>query len=261
MARRQQRHDDEHMDESWLIPYADILTLLLALFIVLYAAAEINQSKVQEIAKSFNNAFKGSNSVFESTRTDPSIIKDTPRLNSVETQAILSNMANQSPGYVQESIQLLEAKQIVDKYIDNKGLGGDYDTIITDDGLLIRIKDSAFFESGRAELLLPAKQFGEEIAKMLVPLPQKVHISGHTDSIPINTYEFPTNWDLSSKRALNFMKYILSSQVQLKPERFSATGYGEYHPIATNATEVGRSNNRRVEVLIMRSVTKTQNKL
>jgi chemotaxis protein MotB len=90
------------------------------------------------------------------------------------------------------------------------------------------------------------------VANMLATLPQQVVISGHTDNMPINTYEFPTNWDLSAKRAVNFMKYLLAANNTLKPERFSATGHGEYRPAATNATAEGRASNRRVEVLIVR---------
>ncbi len=84
-------------------------------------------------------------------------------------------------------------------------------------------------------------------------MPQKVVVSGHTDNIPINTAEFPTNWDLSSKRALNFMKYLLSQEPKLQPARFSAIGHGEYRPAAANTTPEGRAQNRRVEVLIVRT--------
>ena len=92
------------------------------------------------------------------------------------------------------------------------------------------------------------------MAEGLLQIPQQVLISGHTDNMPINTMEFPSNWDLSSKRALNVMKYMLYNTPELKPERFSAIGYGEYRPMGPNTTEEERSKNRRVEVLILRSV-------
>ena len=87
---------------------------------------------------------------------------------------------------------------------------------------------------------------------MLAVLNQRITVSGHTDNVPINTREFPSNWELSSQRAVNFMRYLIADN-SLKPERFSAIGYGEYRPIMTNETPEGRSKNRRVEVLIMRS--------
>ncbi|MPM43689.1 hypothetical protein SDC9_90366 [bioreactor metagenome] len=117
---------------------------------------------------------------------------------------------------------------------------------------MIRIKDTALFPSGSAELLPESKRFGAVIAKMLTPLQQQIIISGHTDNIPISTWEFPSNWELSSKRALNFMKYLLA-QEKLQPQRFSAIGYGEYRPVMSNDTSEGRAKNRRVEVLIQRT--------
>ncbi|MBP2655293.1 MAG: motB, partial [Firmicutes bacterium] len=97
--------------------------------------------------------------------------------------------------------------------------------------------------------------FAAEIAKLLVPLPQRVVVTGHTDNVPINTPEFPTNWDLSAKRALNFMKFLLAQDTNLKPERFSSTGLGEYHPLASNTSEGERAKNRRVEIMIQRAHT------
>jgi chemotaxis protein MotB len=94
------------------------------------------------------------------------------------------------------------------------------------------------------------------VAKMLVPLQQKVTISGHTDNVPINTREFPSNWELSSKRAVNFMKFVLAQEKGLQPERFSATGYGEFQPVMSNDTTEGKTKNRRVEVLIVRNYRK-----
>ena len=117
---------------------------------------------------------------------------------------------------------------------------------------MLRIRDSALFPSGTAELLPESRRIAGEIAKLLLTVPQKVTIAGHTDTVPINTAEFPSNWELSSKRALNFMRFILSQQPQLEPIRFNATGYGEYRPVAPNTTEESRAQNRRVEVIILR---------
>ena len=143
-------------------------------------------------------------------------------------------------------------KQNLDQYIQSNKLVGELTTVLTDDGLMIRIKDTALFPSGSADLRAESQRFATEIAKMLNPLSQQVVISGHTDNVPINTRDFPSNWELSSRRAINFMKYLLS-QEKLKPERFSAIGYGEYRPMESNSVDGGQSKNRRVEVLIMRN--------
>lgn len=251
MSRRKHHHNahhEEHMDESWLIPYADILTLLLALFIVLFATAQVDQKKFDQMAYAFNTAFSGSPSVFDRNQA---ITPETDA--SVPGQQSEASMGQEQ---LKEIVQLSELKKQIDHYIQENKLTGDLNTILTEDGLMIRIKDSALFTSGNADLRPESLRVGEEIGKVLVPLSQKIVISGHTDNIPINTIEFPSNWELSSKRAINFMKFILASEKKLQPERFSAIGYGEYRPLQPNDTIDGRAKNRRVEVLIMRNYRK-----
>lgn len=254
---RRQRHSseehEEHADETWLVPYSDILTLLLALFIVLFASSQIDQKKFEQMAQSFNSAFQGGQSIFENMRSVPQSADSMPQ-SMDKVSSSFSAMGNErATNFQQETAQLLEAKRKLDKYIEENNLTGGLGTMLTDDGLLVRIKESALFDSGRAELVSNSREYAAAIAAMLTVLPQKVVISGHTDNIPINTAEFPTNWDLSSKRALNFMKYLLAQEPKLQPARFSAIGHGEYRPAAANATPEGRAQNRRVEVLIVRS--------
>ena len=248
MSRRKKHHaehHEEHMDESWLVPYADILTLLLALFIVLFASADANKTKFNALAQSLSSAFSGSPSVFDNNRTIvPEVDVSSPDQSKAE--------AGKEQAHLKETVQLLEVKKVLDQYIQKNNLVGDLNTVLTDDGLMIRIKDSALFTSGSADLRPDSQRFGAEIATMLSTLSQQIVISGHTDNEPINTREFPSNWELSSKRSINFMKFLLS-QGKLQPERFSAIGYGEYRPMASNNTPEGHSKNRRVEVLIMRN--------
>jgi len=244
MARHRQHseHHEEHVDESWLIPYADILTLLLALFIVLFASAQVDQKKFEQIAQSLNAAFNGSPSVLEHMKASPDSSPSQP-----------TTPPSTSHAWQQETAQLAQAKKMMDKYIEDNKLSGGLETALLDDGLMIRIKDNTLFSSGSAVLLPQSRVFAAEIAKLLVPLPQRVVVTGHTDNVPISTPEFPTNWDLSAKRALNFMKFILAQDANLKPERFSSTGLGEYHPLVPNTDDVGRARNRRVEVMIQRA--------
>jgi chemotaxis protein MotB len=255
MSRR--RHDshpphEEHADETWLVPYSDVLTLLLALFIVLFASAQVDQKKLEQLAESFSNAFRGNTSVFESTRTVPQPTEGAPRT-ADPSPSFVSALANErASGFQKETAQLLEAKRLLDKYIDENSLKDTLGTALVEEGLLVRIKDSALFNSGSAELLPTSRALGGTLANMLAALPQQVVVSGHTDNVPINTYEFPTNWDLSAKRAVNFTKYLLAANPALRPDRFSANGNGEYRPAAPNTTPEGRAQNRRVEILIVR---------
>jgi len=252
MAKKR-RHEayQEKMDETWLVPYSDILTLLLALFIVLFAAAQLDNKKFQEMAASFQSAFGGFgyNSVFNAIRTPPAVISDgRPPGPVVSGPSNLNNLAA-----MQEAVQLSEIKRQLDRYIAENKLEGQFTTFIGNEGLMIRIKDTALFPSGSAELLPESRRFAQVMAKMLAPLSQRVVISGHTDNVPINTPKYPSNWELSTARAVNFMKYLLAQDENLKPELFSAIGYGEYQPVADNNTPEGRAQNRRVEIMILRT--------
>ena len=247
---------EEHADETWLIPYADLLTLLLALFIVMFAVAQVEQKKFDIMARSFVQAFSGNTSIFEQMKTSqqPSETPtNPPKLDNAPS--VMNMMSGESEkAYMQETVQLIQTKKTLDKYITDNGMSGDLQTTLTEEGLLIRIRDTAVFPSGSADLLPGARRFGGELAKMLATLSQKVAISGHTDTDPINTRDFPSNWELSSRRAVNFMRFLLSQDAKLQPARFSATGYGEFQPLASNDSFEGRTKNRRVEILIQRQV-------
>ncbi|HWR39389.1 MAG TPA: flagellar motor protein MotB [Patescibacteria group bacterium] len=246
---------EEHADETWLVPYSDLLTLLLALFIVMFAVSQVEQKKFDLMSRSFVQAFSGNTSIFEQMRTSqqPSDApSNPPKLENVPS--VMNMMVGDSEkAYMQETVQLIQTKKSLDKYIADNGMSGDLQTTLTEEGLVIRIRDTAVFPSGSANLLPGARRFGGELAKMLSTLPQKVAISGHTDTDPINTAEFPSNWELSSRRAVNFMRFLLSQDNRLQPTRFSAIGYGEYQPLASNDSFEGRTQNRRVEILIQRN--------
>lgn len=248
MARKKRKEiAEEHASEAWLIPYADILTLLLALFIVLFAVSQTDQKKVAEMAQAFSAAFHtGGPSMFNGNGPETSPSATMPI--DAENQA-----------YMRENQQLVEVKQSMDEYIEQNGLQGELSTELTEDGLSIRIRDKVLFPSGSATLLERSKQIGKTIAKLLGTVTQKIIISGHTDNVPIANSQYPSNWDLSAARSLNFMKFILTQEA-LDPSRFSTVAYGEYRPISenSNATEEGRAENRRVEILIARAQHDTQ---
>lgn len=231
MANRKKRSEkNERIDETWLIPYSDLMTLLLALFVVLFAASTIDAQKYNAMKESLSVAFSTGDRVVD---LDPSA--DAP----IE-EFINSNKDG----------QLEELKETVDRYIAQNNLGKDLQTRLRDNYLVITIPDQALFDSGSAQIKPEFIDTITSIGSMLEQYPQyEVVVSGHTDNVPINTREFPSNWDLSSERALNVMKLLLQN-TNLDPQRFSAIGYGEYRPVAPNDTAANRTKNRRVEVTI-----------
>ncbi|MED4876182.1 flagellar motor protein MotB [Anoxybacillus geothermalis] len=246
MAKKKKHSHDDHINESWLIPYADLLTLLLALFIVLFASSQIDQKKFQEIARAFSTAFAGGTGVLDFQSPVEPI---TPPAQDEEGR---KQDKQPSPSVSeQEKEELAQLKEKIDGYIVQNRLNGKLQTSLTDEGLAITILDDILFDSGSAEVRIKDRRLAKEISALLVMNPPRnIMISGHTDNVPIHNEKFASNWELSVMRAVNFMKVLLENK-QLDPRYFSAKGYGEYKPIATNTTAAGRMKNRRVEILIL----------
>ena len=235
-------HEEEN-GEAWLLPYSDLMTLLLALFIALFAISQTDQKKMSELAQAFTAAFNmGGPSFFDKAGPNVGRRAETP------SDEDLGNSA-----YFAENMQLEELQKKLEAYIEENNLEDQLSTQLAEEGLMIRIKERALFPSGSAQLVGQAQSIVPVVAGMLASLPERVVISGHTDNVPINTAQYPSNWELSASRAMNLMKAVLAAEKSLNPARFSAIGYSEYRPIADNNTEAGRQQNRRVEIFIARN--------
>ena len=243
MTKKRKKHDhEEHIDESWLIPYADLLTLLLALFIVLFASSSVDATKFKQISDSFETIFNGGTGVMNyPSETVPE-----------NTNGSSNEHDNKGNGDTpQKELQDVQAK--VEEYINKNKLNDSLKTKLTDEGLLITITNDVLFDSGSAIVRKDERSIATQISKLIVTNPPlSVIISGHTDNVPIKNELFQDNWDLSVTRAVNFMKIMLENK-NLKPQSFSAKGYGEYKPIVSNRTATGRAKNRRVEILVLPS--------
>lgn len=258
MRKKRRAHDDEPANETWLIPYSDLLTLLLAMFIVLFASSKTDVNKFEEMMVAFNSVLSGGSGIFEKSTLVPvgNSLSTKDRSNEDVTQRRLqtSLTRQQMEQFIKETQDLEKLKAQIDKYITENGLTAELKTELNSHQLVLKISDNALFAPASATVKDEAKKLALTIASMLEQYPQyEVVVSGHTDNVPIHTAEFPSNWELSAKRALNFMKILLSDK-KLSPERFSAIGYGEYRPVASNDTAEGRAKNRRVEVAIVRAV-------
>ena len=249
MARKKRgKPHEEELNEAWLLPYSDLMTLLLALFIALFAMSQTDASKMQALAQAFTAAFNMGGPSFFSGMGPSTAMPNTPTTASDSTNA----------AYMQENENLREAQEKIEQYIKENNLQDQVSTELSEEGLMIRLKEKALFASGSAALQGQAEQIVPVIAALLSSLPERVTISGHTDNVPISTAQFPSNWELSSARAVSLMRGLMGVQPSLNPARFSALGYSEYRPIASNDTEEGRAQNRRVEVFIARSMRFSQ---
>lgn len=254
MSKRKKKnaHDEGHMDESWLLPYADLLTLLLALFIVLFASSAVDAQKFQAISKAFSSALTGGTGVLEfpnplpqeqmgSEDDDEDSEKKEPKGLDIDEELLLE--ADQK--------ELAKMQHKVNSYIEQKNLTGKLKTSLTDEGLLVSIRDNVLFAPGSADVRKNDIKIANEISELLVmEPPRNIIISGHTDNVPIGNAPFESNWELSVMRAINFMKIVLKND-KLDPSMFSAKGFGEFQPVASNDTSEGKEKNRRVEILIL----------
>ena len=249
--RRKKNKDDGHINESWLLPYADLMTLLLALFIVLFASSSVDAQKFQEMSKALNSAFNGGTGIFEFPKPMPeSKMETSDKAGSVEDE---KNSLELDEKLLQEADQkeLSVIQHKVNTYIKENELAGKLDTSLTDEGLLVSIRDNVLFSPGSADVREKDIKIAKEISDLVVmEPPRNIIISGHTDNVPIGNAPFDSNWELSVMRAINFMKIILKND-KLDPSMFSAKGFGEFNPVASNDTGEGKAKNRRVEILIL----------
>jgi chemotaxis protein MotB len=148
--------------------------------------------------------------------------------------------------------QLKKIKEKIDNYVVQNHLEKFVSTKITQkEGLVVTFSEKYMFDSGKADIYPEAKEVIKNIAALLVDEPNRIAIEGHTDNTPINTPEFPSNWELSTKRAVNVLKYLLE-ELKFDPKRLTAAGYGEWHPVAPNDTPENKAKNRRVDLIVRR---------
>lgn len=232
MARKK-KHEEHENHERWLVSYADFITLLFAFFTSMYAISSVNEGKFRIMSESLAIAFNPS--MYTSTRVQegPKFVKEQRSHVADEFKPMSANNYQK----VQAALKDLE----VDKKL----------TLIADENkITIRISESMLFEPGTDRIMKEALPVIDEVAAVLSELPNSIRIEGHTDNVPVNTERFPTNWDLSSARAISLLKYLINEH-RYEPRKLSALGFGEYRPIDTNDTPSGRFKNRRVDIMIL----------
>jgi chemotaxis protein MotB len=265
--RHKRGHDDheaEHEEgERWLVSFADMMTLLFALFMVLFSISSVNTSKLTALQKSLQDAFSGAvmsggKAILETgSQVDPKRAEATPPLPSLTplTSPSTSSVA-QSDSTLNKSVQeqqdFQELKRRIDAEVRKAGLKGQVVTTVRRRGLEIQmLTDKVFFDSGSAQLKPEALGILDRIAAILAGEHEHpIVVEGHTDSQPIHGSLYPSNWELSGGRAAAVVRDFVAHGVLSR--RLSFSGYGANEPIATNSTATGRSRNRRVEVVLSR---------
>jgi chemotaxis protein MotB len=269
----------EESNERWLLTYADMITLLMALFMVLFSISSVNVSKWVTLQRSLKAAFSGNilpggkaiakpgasaNASHSPTSIDVQAIvpvtantASTLQSNSTHgaaTSAASATAAAQSASQRQAEL-FAQIKRELDAYAREHGFGKKVETSIEPRGLVIRVlTDDLLFASGQAALNLRSTSLLGEISQLLnLAGEHRVNVEGNTDDVPIHSALYPSNWELSTARASTVVRFI--SEHGVSPGRLTATGYADQHPIASDTTAAGRARNRRVEIVLQRTDT------
>lgn len=263
MARKH-KHEEHENHERWLVSYADFITLLFAFFTSMYAISTLDLKKAGRMVTSMQAAFnnpvmpgglgalsapEAAGHTADGALLVPLLTPDGASGESAEA-AKPSVKPPDEAGDAAVVAALENLREQLERALGSAGLDGQVSLTRVGRELLMTLSDAVFFESGSADLRAESLPMLASLAKVMAPLPLHVRIEGHTDSRPINTARFRSNWDLSTARATEILNYM-AAEGRFDPTRLSAVGYGPYRPTSSNETAEGRARNRRVEFVIV----------
>ncbi len=276
---RRRRHAADHEEheeanhERWLLTYADMITLLMVLFIVLFAISVVDKKKFAALADGLSHSFGATNKVLpagtgvmdggKTANNDQGQLQNNPplpvtpidqvELSTPTQQQVAAELSKQNL-LKAEQATLANAKAQIEAALKAKGLQDSASFELTSRGLVVSIvTDQVLFDTGRAELKPVGREVLDAVAPALRALPNTISIDGHTDDVPINGGPFASNWELSAVRATTVLRYLVATD-GLQPTRMSATGYADTKPVVPNDTPAHRAQNRRVELVVVSSL-------
>jgi chemotaxis protein MotB len=242
MAHRAEEHE-EHHDERWLVSYADFITLLMVLFVVLYSMSQVNVEKYKILATSMRSAF---------ALGGPSQVVDSQINQSGGTSEDGTSKPIVVPGIPEGPTQSEEVAGQLTAMLSSQNLGNQVSVQTNIEGVLISLSERLIFKNDQVELPAESLQVLDTIVEMLRPINNKVRLVGHTNNTPSTNPSYPTNWELSLARATSVAKYLINAGVA--PERLIISGQSEYAPVFPNDTEQHKNLNARVEIVIIYKV-------
>jgi chemotaxis protein MotB len=244
MSRKKKHAHANH--ERWLVSYADFITLLFAFFVVLFASSQTDKHKQEQLARAIQTAFVQMG-IFDPRSKLPPLDDRAEPLSTGSGKPNPMGMMMQPSVNGQEFDRLkVQLGTLLASEVRSQTVA-----IFEDgDGLVISLREAGFFDSGSATVRPGALPTLDRIAEALAGSNHDLRIEGHTDNVPIHNAQFASNWELSTTRATAIAEIFLQ-KTRMNPARFSAAGYAQYHPIATNSTAEGRAHNRRVDVIVL----------
>lgn len=224
--KKKKHHGEHENSERWLLTYADLITLLLGLFVILYAMSKVDAGKYAKMVEALSGVFgTGKQGMLEGSA------------GVIEPPIPVRNERDRIADEIRTALRSLETKNLVSITQDERGL-------------TVHLMEELLFSSGSADLIPSSLVIIDSLAMVMKNLPNNIRVEGHTDNVPIKTSKFPSNWHLSVDRALNTAFYLIEKS-HIDPGRVSITGYSEYQPMLPNNSESNRARNRRVDLVII----------
>lgn len=260
-SRRRGGHIDEGSRDRWLITYADLITLLLIFFIMMYAMSTLDKSKYEDIIQSLQTTFSSGDSILEqgsgiTGTADKYAHKnpDTTLTPQPEKEDESTKLTEREQAFRKQENELQSLMTVISKYVTDNKLQDQIFVADEPQGISITLSDQFVFDAGRADLKPASGPVLAKLASLFKNLGTTVSIEGHTDNLPI-TYspKYQDNWDLSGARALSILRFFLEKE-HLSPEGFQYAGYADTRPVGDNTTSQGRQSNRRVEIIVLRQL-------
>jgi chemotaxis protein MotB len=248
MTRQRRRPRAHSNHERWLVSYADFITLLFAFFVVLYASSQVDQRKVGKLALAIQAAFQELGVFPAATTQLPLEINEAMLFSTVQAMS----SPEDSPAAAFEETDLATLQTELQDALHNEIALHQVALHREADGLVVSLREFGFFDSGSAAIKTESLPALDRIASILAIRTCRLRIEGHTDDVPIHTAQMASNWELSTARATELIRLLIVRH-RFQPERLSAAGYAQYHPIASNLTLPGRAQNRRVDIVILRA--------
>lgn len=238
-------HRSRVTHDRWLVSYADFITLLFSFFVVMYAFVSADKQKPAQVSSAIDAAFQ-SMAAYRSAAQTAAL---SGAQNSADPHATVTVKRNpQSTAVVRDDLERIQRE--LEQSLSSQINGNTIAIHMTGDGLVISLREAGFFDSGSAAPRPDSLATLSTIALALGRTPYDVRIEGHTDNVPVHNAEFDSNWELSSARATRIARLFLQMHA-CAPDRLSAAGYAEFHPVASNDSAEGRAQNRRVDLVVL----------
>jgi chemotaxis protein MotB len=256
MARRKKKPEGHANHERWMVSYADFVTLLFAVFVTLFAMSQTDKRKVEEVIASLRESFgyAKSSPMSKVNVLDSTELSQIPAITPPAAKGPMNPQMPFSKGgrnrFKGEEKDFKKVRASLEAYLLKNGMQDKVSLEITRRGLVVSLKEAGFFDSGSAEIKVGSYPLLAKVAESLSDYSNQIRVEGHTDNVPISTRSFPSNWELSTSRATNIVRHLVS-YYKFEPENLSAAGYAEFRAVADNGTADGRAKNRRVDIVVL----------